>query len=163
MDRQQKIERTKNRSGRVSEVSNLQLTPNHIDSDYQSEHCDGVLSETGYLQVLKIVRKDGAGPSFVARWDQKAEQLDIDMHGGTNNAAKKFKGGNDGYSGHHTSRSSNPNTRIFDVTIKTPGAVVFVGTVSFSVIYQVMVTANSTVAESVNGTIIRADGTREEF
>jgi hypothetical protein len=163
MDREQKIERIKNLNEKVSEVGNLRVTPTSLDSDYQSEHCDGVLGKTGYLQVLKIVRKDGANPYFVARWDQKDEALDIDIVGASNSASKRFKAGTYGYSGHHTNRSTDPGTRIFDITIRMPKGLIFDGTASFSVTYQVRTDLKSESLAAVGGTIIRANGTREDF
>jgi hypothetical protein len=163
MDRQRKIEQTKNRNGRVSEVSDLRLATAQIDSDHQLEHCDGVIGETGYLQVLKVVRRDGANPHFVARWDQKDEAIDIDIVGASNSASKRFKAGTGGYAGHHSSRSSDPSKRIFDITIRTPNGVIFDGTASFSVTYQVGADSEIKLSDPVSGTIIRADGAAETF
>ena len=61
MDRQQKIDQINNR-GRVSQVGNLKVNPTLIHPDYKSEACNGILSETGELIVLKIIPKSGDGP-----------------------------------------------------------------------------------------------------
>jgi hypothetical protein len=80
MDRKRKIEKISNMNGRVSKISNLQVDPRYIHPDYMSEQCDGMLTETGKLEILKLVPKSGAGPYFIARWDQVPEELDFDMH-----------------------------------------------------------------------------------
>jgi hypothetical protein len=86
-----------------------------------------------------------------------AEHLDIDMHEASKTAIRKFKGNKDGYSGHHTNRATNPDKRIFDVTIKTPAGVVFDGTVSFSNTYEEIVLMQSTSKVTAIANVIRAD------
>jgi hypothetical protein len=131
VDRQEKINQISKR-GRVSHISNLEVNPTVIHPDYKSEKCDGILSKTGHLKILKVVPKSGEGPYFIARWDQKPEHLDVDMHGASPSAIRKFKNNKDGYSGHHTSRTADPDKRIFDIQIQTPAGMIFDGTVSFA-------------------------------
>jgi hypothetical protein len=131
VDRQEKINQI-NKRGRVSHISNLEVNPTVIHPDYKSEPCDGILSETGKLEILKLVPKSGDGPNFVARWDQGPQQLDIDMHGASPSAVKKFKNDRGGYKGHHTSRTADPNKRVFDIQIQMPTGMIFDGTVSFA-------------------------------
>jgi hypothetical protein len=76
VDRQQKIEQIKGRD-RVSKVSNLEVDPKYIHPDYESEPCLGVETETGNLEVLKVVPKSGNRPYFVARWDQDTYELHV--------------------------------------------------------------------------------------
>ena len=135
MNRQQKIERIANQHGGVSKVTNLQHSAVRVNPDYIFEPCDGVRSETGKLEIFKLVPKAGAGPYFVGRWDQKKECLDIDMRRASKTAIKAFKKG----AGHHPNRSSDPNTRTFEFTIDTPPVgFVFEGSVSFANTFQVM-------------------------
>jgi hypothetical protein len=158
VDRHQKIARVANRSGRVFKVSNLEVNSNYIHSDYECEPCGGILTDTGDLRVLKLVPKSGSGPYFTARWDQKPEHLDIDMHGASKSAIGDFKNNRNGYSGHHTSRSTDPDKRIFDVKIETPAGVIFDGSVSFSNNYELIVATNLCVAGTLDGELIRGDG-----
>ena len=138
MDRQQKIERIASK-GHVARISNLKVTHKRIHPDYACEPCDGKLGETGKLELLKVVPKSGEGPFFMARWDQKAEHLDIDMKNAANSAIRSFKKNRHGYRGHHTMRASNPNERVFDVKIETPNGVIFDGIVSFLNHYELIV------------------------
>ncbi len=70
-------------------------------------------------------------PRFSARWDTKPNTIDIDLFGDSE-ANKKFKGGTDGYAGHHTTTLSE-SPRIYQIDIRTPTGVVFVGTVELLV------------------------------
>jgi hypothetical protein len=161
VDRQSKINQINSRSGRVSKVSNLEVNPTLIHSDYKVEPCDGILSETGNLEILKVVSKSGNGPYFIARWDQRPEHLDIDMRGSRRSAIKKFKANEFGYSGHHTNRPSDPDKRLFDIQIQTPLGMIFDGTVSFSNTYEeiIVVTANATM--TCDAEVIRAGSKTE--
>ena len=156
MDRQQKINKVNNQDGRVSKVSNLEVQPTAIHPDYRSEPCDGILSETGKLEVLKVVSKAGNGPYFIARWDHKPEHLDIDMHGASNSEIRKFKSNEDGFAGHHSRRVTDPDKRLFEIKIETPAGVIFDGTVSFSNTYEVIVAEKAEATVTVDAQVIRA-------
>jgi hypothetical protein len=125
MDRKQKVEKILNWDGRVSKISDLVMNARYLNPDYSSEPCDGILTDTGNLDILKLIPKSGTGPYFIARWDQRPEHLDIDMHNAPNSAIRKFKNNKGGYGGHHTNRSTDPNKRIFDVKIQLPDGVIF--------------------------------------
>jgi hypothetical protein len=151
-----KIDRIANQSGRVSKISNLEVSAISLHPDYKIDQCDGVLGETG-KQVLKVVPKSDNRPYFTARWDQRAEHLDIDIHNVSNAVIRKSRKNKDGYEGHHTVRSSNPNKRIFEVTIKTPVGVIFGGTVSFSNTYNESIHFEVASTLAVDAQVIRAD------
>jgi hypothetical protein len=161
VDRQQKINQTNSRSGRVSKVSNLEVNPTLIHPDYKSEPCDGILSETGKLEILKVVPKSGDGPYFIARWDQRPEHVDIDMHGAPKSANKQFKANEGGYSGHHTSRPTDPDKRLFDIKIQTPLGTIFDGTASFSLTYEVAVVIKANASMTCDAEVIRAGSKTE--
>src|SRR5271166_1401784 len=91
------------KSGKVFNVSNVKACPTFIHPDYRIELCEGVLGETGRLEILKLVPKSTTEPYFTARWDQKPEHLDIDIHRVSNSAKSKFRNNRGGYEGHHTS------------------------------------------------------------
>lgn len=148
MNREEKIERLKTQS-RVSSVQNLSIDPAFIHPDFQIMPGEGVLSETGRLEILKIVSKIGDGICFTARWDHKPEHLDIDMHGTSSSAISKFKNSRDGYLGHHTSRSTDPDKRIFEIKIQTPQGLIFEGSVSFSNTYEEPLSETLELTDSV--------------
>jgi hypothetical protein len=156
MNRQQKIEQIKSQD-RVSRISNLAVTVKHLDPEYEARPCSGVETEMGFLEILKIAPNAGQQPRFTARWDQKPEHLDLDMHGASNTAIRNFKNNRNGYRGHHTDRSENPEQRIFEVAIEIPpNRIIFEGEVSFSNMYKVHVAAKAEANVSVNAVVIRA-------
>jgi hypothetical protein len=163
-DRQDKIDQI-NERGRVAKVSDVEIHPTVVHPDYTSEPCEGVLSETGKLEVLRIVPKAGNGPYFVARWDQKPEHLDIDMFGATKSANKLFKAGKSGYSGHHTRRTADLNERRFHIRIEMPTGTIFDGIVKFFNAYvlpasalKITVGSNVTIQTSVTRAAPKSDG-----
>jgi hypothetical protein len=115
------------------------------------------------LEVLRIIPKSGIGPCFVARWDQKPECLDIDMSGETNCAAKNFKNNSNGYYGHHTNRSTDLDTRIFDIKIGTPAGVLFDGTVSFSNAYEMIKIDTVKLTDTLDAQVISAAGNKDDI
>jgi hypothetical protein len=155
MDRKRKI------NGRASKVSNLKVVSTFIHPDYKAEPCDGILSETGRLEILKVFPKSGDGPYFIARWDQRPEHLDIDMHGAPKSGIKKFKANKGGYSGHHTSRPSDPDKRIFDIKILTPLGTTFDGSVSFSLTYEEAVVIGANASMVCDGVVTRTGSNTE--
>jgi hypothetical protein len=155
------VDRRRKINGQVSKVDNLKVNPAIMHPDYKSEPCDGIRSETGKLEILKVVPKSGGGPSFIARWDQKPAHLDIDMHGASPSAIRKFKNNKGGYSGHHTSRTADPDKRLFDINIQTPLGTIFDGTVSFSNAYGVMAAIEQGSAVTVHTRVIRAGSKTE--
>jgi hypothetical protein len=155
VDRQTKIDQINSRSGRVSKVSNLEVNPTLIHPDYRCELCDGILSVTGKLEVLKVVPKSGDGPYFIARWDQGTEQLDIDLRRASNSVTRKFRKNKDGYSGHHTSLITDADKRLFDINLHTPLGTIFDGTVSFSNTFEVGVVINANTSMTCDAQVIR--------
>jgi hypothetical protein len=161
VDRQTKINQI-NKRGRVSHISNLEVSPTVIHPDYKSEPCDGILSETGKLEILKLVPKSGDGPYFIARWDQRTERVDIDMHGASRSAIRKFKNEREGYSGHHTRRTADPDKRVFDIQVQMPPlGTIFDGTVSFSNHYKMSVEVGSYSMVTVEPRLIRGGSKTE--
>jgi hypothetical protein len=111
----------------------MEVDERHRDSAYRREDCDGSLDmENGWLPVLKLVPISREDPSFIARWDQQKEELDIDILGVSESERNDFKNNRSGYSGHHTNRGANTNKHVFDINIDIPGCKIFEGSVSFS-------------------------------
>ncbi|MSR71603.1 MAG: hypothetical protein EXS50_02990 [Candidatus Taylorbacteria bacterium] len=117
---------------RVDKVSNLTINP-FVSPEYILNIVNEPLSETGLLVLFKIdPREDVSLPSFVARWDQNYETLDIDILNIEKGVATLFKGGKGGYEGHHPVRISQ-STRTYKVSIKLPTKDIFSGNVTFNI------------------------------
>ena len=162
MDRKQKIQKLSNQD-KVSKISDLHLEIKYIDPRYKLEPCDGIIGETGKLEVLKLVADLIKEPYFVARWDQRAEHLDIDMKNATKVAVRKFKNGIDGYAGHHTDRTINPKRRVFEINIGIPERAIFHGEVSFSNTYDAHICMHAHATMTTDATVIRAKSKQSEL
>ena len=155
-------ERTKG-DGQASSLTNLQITAQHSDPDYELLKHDLTRSETGLLRVFSLIPKTAGKPSFAARVDdgspgrRRPPELDIDIKDVTKAIERDFKADRNGYFGHHTDRSPNQNQRIFDVEIGTPAGKVFAGEVSFNVAFSVAISVSASSTVSVSATVNRAN------
>lgn len=156
MDRQQ-IEQNASQSGIVSKVSNLEVSHHYLRPEYKIEICDGKLDmENGLLSIAKIVPTSGSGPSFIARWHQRTEELDIDMRGASEDEIGMFERSESGYSGHHTTPILDANKHVFQVNVSTPHRAIFEGTMSFSKTYDIRPKDNVRFADKLNAQLISA-------
>jgi hypothetical protein len=110
------------------------------------------ISATGLLKVLELVPSDprATDPSFIGRWDEKANHLDIDATDANGNIDKSVR-----FTGHHP--AALPDRR-FAVEIRTDGGkLVFKGIVSFGLGREVLLEAGAIAvtgfkAELIHGT-----------
>jgi hypothetical protein len=141
LDRIQKEERVQRQDGKVFEIGNVAIEEERYRSpDYKFEAEDCHLSSTGHLKIFRLTPISGKPPSFTARWDggsrepgKERFELDIDMEGMSNDEIRKFKGDKCGYSGHHTV-SDAPDSHRYQILLKTPNAMIFDATVSFTLL-----------------------------
>jgi hypothetical protein len=68
-----------------------------------------------------------------------------------------FKGGKNGYRGHHTKQSDDLNIRTFEVIIKTPEGLIFDGTASFTLQRQFLPSEKAKIGDCPEATVVRAD------
>ena len=164
MNRKQQIAAHAQGDGHVVSLSNLQITKRHLDPDYQLVRHDPTRGETGWLRVFSLIPKTAGKPRFEARVDdgspgkrKEQPELDIDIKGKGVTAAivRDFQDNRNGYVGHRTNRSPNPNQRIFDVEIAIPAGRLFEGEVSFNATFSVGGNASMRVAATVDDTGIK--------
>jgi len=86
----------------------------------------------GRLDIAELQRKDGSPPSFLFRWDEKVNQLDVDIRGVSRKIAGRFEKGEGGYAGHHPLKVQS-DALIFEVDIYIPDKHIFNGCVKFNV------------------------------
>jgi hypothetical protein len=153
--------------GQARILSNLQITTRHLDADYHVVTYDLTRGETGLLSVLSLIPNTTGKPSFKARVDdgspgnRRQPELDIDIEGVSAAIERDFKANRNGYIGHHTNRSRNPDQRIYEVEIATPTGKVFDGDVSFNVTFSqgAIIPITSTLTADPN--VIRATKFRQ--
>lgn len=115
-----------------------------LDGSLQSD-----TSPTGLLRAFKIMPTVAGWPSFIARWDEKADTLDIDILDVDDHVKRLFKGGKGGYCGHHRDRILGEQ-RKFEVKVTLPNVVVCEGIVSFNLLKGVSVGGQLTFSGEVS-------------
>jgi hypothetical protein len=122
--------------GRVFEISDIKADTRHLHPDYKYVVADGSLAENDRLLIFELCPKIAGLPSFAARWDggnrsgKVQYALDIDIRGVSDEEIKQFKRGKNGYCGHHAKQVGNENK--YHVRLKTPVALIFDATITFS-------------------------------
>jgi hypothetical protein len=145
-------EEFKNLSGRASKFNSWEVDRNFLKDGYDIEQGQDTATDTGLLELLKVIRRDGKGPDFSARWDHRTDKLKFDMSNASRTAISKFKKGVDGYAGHHAKKSTALNTRTFEIKICAAGEDFFVGTASFSLTFDMIMKEEAKVAGTLDAT-----------
>jgi hypothetical protein len=162
MNRSEQIAARSRGDGQARSLSNLQITARHLDPDYQLLEHSLTRGETGLLKVFSLIPKTAGKPRFEARVDdgspgkRKDPELDLDIKGVSTAVEIDFKANRNGYGGHHTNRSPNPNQRIFDTKITVPTGSVFEGEVSFNVAFSMSVGVSVSSTVTANATVVKA-------
>jgi len=86
----------------------------------------------GRLVIAELRSKEGTPPSFLFRWDEKDNQLDVDIEDVPDTVKKCFKHGTEGYAGHRPRRVQSDG-RIFEINIRIPEKQIFHGYVKFNI------------------------------
>lgn len=112
-------------------VFNIKPIEVHCNPDYNLElYQTNEITTEGLLLVGKLKPKISSLPEFWLRWDEKKEELDVDMHGDLKHREDWINSRN-GYEGHHTEKVTSGG-RDFKVSIKIPNVNVFQGVLSFN-------------------------------
>lgn len=90
-------------------------------------------SKTGHARVFEVKALATGLPRFVARWDETADALDIDIMDVTESETRSFKNQKSGYSGHHSSRLPD-EPRAFEINVQIPGTFVCRGVISLNLV-----------------------------
>jgi hypothetical protein len=141
MDRFEKEFQVYQEDGKVFGIGDLAIEKKFLHHDYDFRMNEGKLTSMGHLVVFELIRKSGAPPVFVGRWDggsrdagrSQRYDLDVDMKGMADEETKNFKRERLGYRGHHSKRISVAKGRGYEVRIETPDGLVFEGIISFTV------------------------------
>jgi hypothetical protein len=108
------------------------LSARKVDPRYELSRKDFCLtSDTGHLELFRIEPVRSGLPAFSARWDQKADMIDIDLDGDAA-SRRAFKKGIHGYRGHHAHIASD-SPRIYEIDLHTPEGHVFNGMIALIV------------------------------
>ena len=115
----------------------VQVTPQRMNPRYKLSRKELCLtSSTGHLELFRIEPLHPGSPSFSARWDQKADTIDIDLRGSAA-ATRAFRLGIHGYRGHHAKIVSD-SPRIYAIDIRVPEGPIFKGAIALIVDLSLM-------------------------
>ena len=126
--------------GKAFETYNIEIDVTYLNSNCEfSKQTANVMTGNGLLEVFEL-NPSGGGPSFIGRWDGgsrdpgKTERydLDIDIYRVSREEKRRFKKGERGYSGHHTTKVESDRGHKYQVSLCTPDEKIFEGTVCFN-------------------------------
>lgn len=126
-------EKVKEKDGKVFSLGNVECNELKRDKNYKIEcYPYGEIGDTGLLLIGKLISCKEEEPEFTFRWDEREEALDVDIDRVDSEVKEKFKGGKDGYEGHH-SKKLNPKDRVFELNVKVPDKDIFHGQITVPV------------------------------
>jgi hypothetical protein len=126
--------------GKAFESFNIEIDVTYLNPKYMlSKQRVNVMTANGRLDVFEL-SPSGGGPSFIGRWDggsrdpgkTERHDLDIDIYRVSHEQQRRFKKGERGYSGHHTTKVQSDRGRKYQVSLCTPDEKIFEGTVCFN-------------------------------
>jgi len=135
------------KDGRVFAVKDLVIKELIFKNpDYQIElYHDNRATETMHLIIGKLIPNDPSLPYFIFRWDHKQDQFDVDIENVNNKTKKKFKDGENGYSGHHPRRFVDAKSRCMEVNVSLPNKKIFQGTIRVPVVKEIVMNTYLTI------------------
>jgi hypothetical protein len=118
---------------RVNKAYNVKPDIEFIEEGYelitknQSE-----ITKTGLLTIFSLIPKNNGNPSFVGRWDQLQEVIDVDILNVEEQHVRAFRSAKHGFRGHRPQRiSQDPRTFLVDISL--PSGAVFKGTFTLNI------------------------------
>lgn len=118
---------------RHDKVFNLNIDTDHIAPDYSLTFSDcNDMSDTGLVELFNVSSEKSGFPSFKARWDERDDQVDIDIINVDKRISQLFKNGKSGYSGHHSKKTID-SPRTYLAEIKIPERLIFRGNITFNI------------------------------
>jgi hypothetical protein len=122
----------------------------HADYEIVIEHA--LIRHTGPLIIARLKPKDtriGTLPTFVFRWDERDNHLDVDPVNVSEAETSQFKDGTGGYCGHHTVKFSS-NLRTFAADIGWRAERIYQGQITFNLARNVKCDVAVGVSTSVS-------------
>jgi hypothetical protein len=133
------------KDGKAFETYNIEINTTYLNPKYTLlKDTANVRTGEGLLKVFEL-NPSGDGASFVGRWDggsrdpgkKERYDLDIDIYGVSDEEKLRFKKGEGGFSGHHTSKVESDRGHKYQVSLCTPDEKTFEGTVCFNLLREI--------------------------
>jgi hypothetical protein len=154
--------RAEMKDGLSKEAGKPHVHLNFLHPAYRVEHGSCKWIGTGPLEILKIICTDDERLFFRGRWDRCKENpaedaLDFDLFLPDGTKSEDFKYGRGGWSGHHTTRlvERPPDTRTFEIKIKSPDGIICDGTVSSTLTTQKFADGSAKIGDFVDAEVVK--------
>lgn len=123
------------KKGHAYKHADLTADPSIQHPDYEVELGDPETSKTARMAIFKLFPKSRVGPRFEGRWDDKQEELDVDVFDVTPEVSRKFTRGAKGYCGHHNGKANFDSFgRTYSLKVMWPDiGTVIEGTANFKI------------------------------
>ena len=165
MTRDEKERRVQIEDGKAFETYHIEIQERYLNPMYTlAGDVSHAISRTGLLKIFEL-KPSKDGPSFVGRWDggsrdagkKERYDLDIDIYRVSRQETRRFKKGERGYSGHHTTKVESDRGHKYQVSLCTPDEKIFEGTVCFNLLRKIGVGVSDqfTVRERPTAVVIR--------
>ena len=154
--------RAETKDGLSKEANDFEEHWNFLHPAYRVERGSCKWVGTGPLELLKIICIDDERLFFRGRWDRRKENpaedaLDFDLSHPDRTKNEDFKYGRGGWSGHHTTRlkERHPDTRTFEIKIKSPDGLICDGTASFTLTIQKRAEGGARIGDSLDAEVVK--------
>lgn len=123
------------------------ISRDFLDPDYEVEVLSNQSSTpTGLLEIARLKPKKSNLPTFIFRWDENGDQLDVDIIYKNRKDKKLWK--ELGYKGHHTRKISGKG-KVFEADIKSPVKNIFKGRIDVGLFIQIAIKDSGKGTESI--------------
>lgn len=127
----------------------------YLDCDYEiKEFPNNPATNTGFVKIVQLFPKNLYLPTFIFRWDEKEEELDVDIY--ENRKINNKLWTLNGYRGHHT-KSIDGEGRVFETNISIPGKEIFKGRINLGLSIKQLLRDSIKIGASVDAKVIRAN------
>jgi hypothetical protein len=141
-------------SQQASGVFNITHKIKYLNPDYDLQIQESnTISKQGLLLCGKLIPKRFSLPEFWLRRDERADALDVDMHGDSKHK-NDWKHSKNGYTGHHAVKLKGEG-RHFRVSIDIPTMKVFDGVISFNLSMKITSNIKIRVHTGTNNSVIK--------
>jgi hypothetical protein len=127
------------RDGKARNVFNVNEQHTFIHREYDIFLDRGRIGATGLLLIARLkprIAPIETLPEFVLRWDEKANQLDVDPLAVSEAELGQFRKGTGDYYGHHADKvGSDP--RVYEANIRWHGQPIYHGQIRFNLAREV--------------------------
>ena len=120
------------KDGRAFGTNQISVISEYINPDFKLIILSiNRITRTGLLVVAKLLSCDEKQPSFIFRWDNRADALDIDITKVDSPERRLFLDERPGYKGHHSVKASGSD-RSFHCDIAIGDTVYFKGLIGLT-------------------------------